>query len=471
MGAIMQSEIAVIGLGTMGNALVRNLLNQGFSVAGYNRSFQKTKDLKVLPNQKWTACQSLKELIANLQRPRKIILMLPAGKVVDEMIDTLLSLLDKGDILLDGGNSYFEDTERRFQLLESTGIYYFGLGVSGGEEGALNGPSLMPSGDSKAYDLIKPYLESIAAKEKGQPCCTYIASGGAGHYVKMVHNGIEYADMQLLAEVYLILKQVMGLENHEIAKVFEAWNKTELRSYLVEISAKIFLEQDPENFEGQLIDAIVDKAGQKGTGSWTAIESLRQGQAVSLIEGAVNSRIVSNLNELRETYKKPIEPTIQVDKSRLLHEVEWIKHAYYLSKRLTYAQGFALMYDAGQHYGWQLDLSAIAAIFRNGCIIQAKLLEEIMLCYAKYPTLEHLFLSKEWQDVVTELLPSLRKLVVMIVQNGIAAPLITATLTHLDQISAPLLGANLIQAQRDFFGAHTFERKNIAGKVHHEWNK
>ncbi len=465
-----KSEIAVLGLGTMGNALARNLLSKGFFVAGYNRDFQKAKNLNVLQGQHWAAYESIEALIMALERPRKLLLMLPAGKIIDDMLHSLLPLLDKDDIVLDGGNSYFEDTQRRYSMLKEVGIHYFGLGVSGGEEGALKGPSLMPSGEKEVYKLIKPYLEAIAAKEKGQPCCAYIGAGGAGHYVKMVHNGIEYADMQLLAEVYLILKFLLGLTNSQISQVLQTWNKGELRSYLVEISAKIFLEKDNET-DNDLIDMIADKAGQKGTGTWTALEALKQGQAASLIDSAVQARFISNMENMRKTFARPIVIQQTIDTSRLIEEVEWVKEAYYLCKSLAYAQGFALMHNASKDYAWNLNLGEIASIFRKGCIIQAELLEELMKTFANNPKSEHLFLAEQWQKTAHNLLPSLRKCVLALVEKGIAAPLFTSSLTYIDQLSAPLLGANLLQAQRDFFGAHTFERVDKEGMMHYEWNK
>ncbi len=466
----LQAEIAVLGLGTMGSALARNLLNQGYSVAGYNRTYEKTKKLPVLAKQRWLACETVEELVQCLQKPRKIIVMLPAGATVDNMLNILQSVLEKGDMILDGGNSYFEDTERRSKVMEALGIHYFALGVSGGEEGALKGPSLMPSGNKEAYASVRPYLESIAAQEKGEPCCVYLGGGGAGHYVKMVHNGIEYADMQLLAEVYVLLKQIFGLTNQQISTIFHAWNKTDLHSYLVGISVDILVEQDPQG-QGELLDAIVDKASQKGTGGWTSIEALRQGQAATLISGAVHARVISNLEKLRDAYYAAQPEPKSLHTEKLLEEVEWIRETYAVSKRMAYAQGFSLLYDAGKRYGWEYDLSSIAAIFRKGCIIQAALLEEIMLNYTAAPQLEHLLLSSQWHKSVTTSIPALRKAVLAIVQHGVAAPLITATLSYIDQLSSPLLGANFIQAQRDYFGAHTFERKGKKGMEHHEWKK
>ncbi len=488
-----KSEIAIIGLGTMGAALARNFLSKGFSVAGYNRNHQKVLDLPVLAQQKWQPCASIEVLLDTVQRPRKILLMLPAGQVVEDMLATLLPLLDAGDIVLDGGNSYFEDTQRRCHMLKAAGIHFFGLGVSGGEEGALHGPSLMPGGAQVAYAAIQPYLESIAAKKNEQACCTFIGSDGAGHYVKMVHNGIEYADMQLLAEIYVFLQQGLGLSNADIATVFAAWNQTELRSYLVEISAKILLEPDmhhKENVESlswqndaqsaqnvsprssqYLLDAIVDKASQKGTGTWTTIEAFRQGQAVSLMDGAVQARIISNLDELRSTYKRNESVTTNVPLATVHQEVECLRKAYVIGKRLAYAQGFALMHDAGIRHGWQLNLGAIAAIFRKGCIIQAALLEDIMQSYTQEPNLMHLLMHEPWKEGIMAYLPSLRQVVLRIVEQGLAAPLLVGSLTYFDQLACPVVGANLIQAQRDFFGAHTFMRKDTAGAVHHAWNR
>ncbi len=460
----MQNQIGVIGLGTMGKALAKNLLSRDFSVAGYNRSYAVTATLADEGCSNFNGFKTIEEFVESIEVPKKIIMMLPAGDATDAMVVKLSELLTAGDILMDGGNAYYKDTEKRYDYMSEKGIHFYGVGVSGGESGALKGPSIMPGGERKVYDLIAPFLETISAKKDGDPCCRYIGPGGAGHYVKMVHNGIEYADMQMLAEVYLYLKEILKYSNEEISKTFEGWNTTEAKSYLVEISAIVTKERYGS---GYLVNSIVDRAAQKGTGRWTVTDASQQGQNVSLIEAAVLARITSNLTKEREVLSAigsascPIADAPNVD--------ELLK-AYLLAKLVAYAQGFAQMKDASNRYGWELDLKAIASIFRAGCIIQAEILELLMNLFADDSTLDNFLLHPNMITRIEQLLPALRKVVVTGVAKGIPVPVLSGTITYIDQLRSKECGANLIQAQRDFFGAHTFMIKGKEGMIHHDWN-
>ncbi|MEG1462061.1 MAG: NADP-dependent phosphogluconate dehydrogenase [Anaerorhabdus sp.] len=461
-----KNDIGVIGLGTMGKNLALNLANKGFKVAGFNRTYVITKEIENEKHDNFKGYEEISEFVDSLEKPAKIIVMVKAGEPVDMVCDQLLDFLIEGDIIIDAGNSYFKDTMRRHDFIESRGIFYFGVGVSGGEKGALLGPSIMPGGDKDAYDLIKPYLETIAAQKNGEPCCTYIGPNGAGHYVKMVHNGIEYADMQLIAESYLLLKEIGHFSNQEMADIFEEWNSTELRSYLVEITAKILREKD-ELTDLDLVDMIVDKASQKGTGKWTILEAINQDFNVSLIQAAVQARITSNLVE-RDIFSRAfLVPNGKEINPKVFKEE--VRKAYTLGKLIAYAQGFSLMYDASIRYDWQLDLGKIASIFRAGCIIQAELLEVIMNVYKNEEVLSNFLVDGSMINQVNTNIQSLRVTNSLAILAGVPIPVLSSAITYLDQLRSKLVGANLIQAQRDFFGAHTFERIDVEGKVHHEW--
>ena len=463
------NNIGVIGMAVMGSNLALNMADKGFQVAVYNRTAALTEEVvKKHPHEKMTPYYDLKEFVASLERPRKVLMMIKAGSPVDMTIDSLLELLEPGDIILDAGNSFFEDTRRRYDYVKEKGMNYFGVGVSGGEKGARLGPSIMPGGDKEAYESVKPILEAIAAQVGDEPCCTYIGTDGAGHYVKMVHNGIEYADMQLIAESYLLLKEVGALDNAALAKTFAKWNEGELKSYLIGITADIFAEGDDMG-AGELVDKIVDSAGQKGTGRWTSIQSLKQGVNTSMISAACNGRVMSNLlaqrQKLAGLLPKSKAPAVGEDFA------EKVRQSLYTAKIIAYAQGFSLYRSASQEFGWQLDYGKIAAIFRAGCIIQADFLNKITEAYRKNPELENLMLDEFFFGKIKANLSSLREVVSLAVTCGIPVPAMANALEYIDAMSTEILGANLIQAQRDYFGAHTYQRIDKEGAFHHEWQE
>ncbi len=456
------SNIGVVGLGVMGKNIARNMLSHGFKVSGYNRSFEKTKALIDMNIDGFTGFENIKDFVASLESPKKVFLMVPAGEAVDKTIDELVPLLSKGDIIMDGGNSFFKDTNARNEKLTKLGIHYFGVGVSGGEEGALKGPSIMPSGNKESYPLIGNILEAISAKKDGEPCCVYIGPEGSGHYVKMVHNAIEYADMQLLAEVYLVLKYVNGYKNSQIADIIEEWNKGEVSSYLVEITYQVLREKD-DLTEKDLIDVIKDRAGNKGTGRWTSIEALNQEFNASLLTAAYQARVMSNNLHLRKELAKSVKTAItQPIPVKELHK------AYSLAKAVAYSQGFGLYTDASNRYGWKLNLKEIAAIFRAGCIIKARLLSDIMEAYADGA--EDLILYKSFKEKLVNNNEALRELNIAGLKAGLALPVFMSASTYLNQVSSECLGANIIQGQRDYFGAHTYERTDREGFYHHNWS-
>lgn len=465
-------DIGIIGLSVMGRSLALNMADHGFLVAGYNRSSTVTQAvLAKYPHENLTPFYDLEEMIQSLSRPRKIMLMIQAGTAVDTILEQLIPLLDKGDIILDGGNSYFEDTRRRYQLLASQGIHYLGVGVSGGEKGARFGPSIMPGGDIEAYSMVKPILEAIAAQAKSEPCCSYMGPDGAGHYVKMVHNGIEYADMQLIAESYLLLKYAGGCSNQDLADIFSNWNEGELQSYLIGITADIFREKD-DLAEGSLIDYILDSAKQKGTGRWASIESLKQGVDISMITAACNARIMSNrIQERKETAQRINGPQASNAGQKDPSFIKTVQEGLYTAKIVAYAQGFALLKDASNRNEWNLDYGNIAAIFRSGCIIQAEFLNDITNAFRKNPSLNNLLLDDFFLSSINKNQNSLRKAVLVGIEHGIPMPAMTNALSYIDGFRGVPVGANLIQAQRDYFGAHTYERTDRAGDFHHNWEE
>ena len=462
-------DIGVVGMAVMGSNLALNMADHGYDVSVYNYTPDLTEQfLKERPHEKITGYFELKDFLASLKRPRKIMLMIMAGAPVDSMLDQLLPLLDTGDIIIDGGNSYFGDTRRRYDRCKEDGIHFYGMGISGGETGARRGPAIMPGGNKDTYPEIQPIYEAIAAKAAdGKPRCTYIGEDGAGHYVKMVHNGIEYADMQLIAEAYLLLKYVGGYDNAAISKIFHEWNQGELKSFLIGIAADIFAEDDEAG--GQVLDKIVDAAGQKGTGRWTSIESMKQGVDISMITAACNARVMSNA---------PGRPKAQacIGKPALSQQhgddfVEAVRQSLYAAKIVAYAQGFSLYKSASETYDWHLDYGAIASIFRAGCIIQAEFLTKITEAYDKNPELENLLFDDFFLAKINANQGALRQIIGLAIANGLPIPAFSASLQYLDAYSSPQVGANLIQALRDYFGAHTFQRVDKEGIFHHHWHE
>lgn len=465
-----KQQIGVIGLAVMGKNLALNMESKGFSVSVYNRSREKTDELIAeATNKRIVATYSIDEFIESLEKPRKIMLMVKAGDPTDAMIEQLLPHLEKGDILIDGGNANFEDTQRRNKSLIERGIHFIGMGVSGGEEGALYGPSLMPGGQKEAHALVKPILEAIAAKVEGEPCTTYIGPDGAGHYVKTVHNGIEYGDMQLISEAYFLMKHVLGMDAQELHEVFSEWNKGELDSYLIEITADIFTKIDEETGK-PLIDVILDKAGQKGTGKWTSKSALDLGIPLPIITESVFARFISAMKDERVHASKILSgPEITPYEGDRAEFVEAVREALYMSKICSYAQGFAQMRAASEAYDWDLQYGNIAMIFRGGCIIRAAFLQKIKEAYDRDPDLANLLLDEYFKDIVEKYQTSLRKVISVAVQNGIPVPGFSAALAYYDSYRAERLPANLLQAQRDYFGAHTYERVDKEGHFHTEW--
>jgi 6-phosphogluconate dehydrogenase len=467
----MQSDIGLIGLAVMGENLVLNMESKGFSVAVFNRTTAVTEKFvttrgngkNIIPT------GTVEELIGALKRPRKVMMMIKAGKPVDQVIGEVAPLLKKGDVLIDGGNSLFTDTQRRFHDLEGKGIHYVGCGVSGGEEGALKGPSLMPGGSRESYELIAPIFRKIAAQVDGEPCCRYMGPDGAGHYVKMVHNGIEYGDMQLICEAYAILKNVLGLKAEELAEIFAKWNQGALESYLIEITASIFRKKDPDTGK-PMVDVILDKAGQKGTGLWTLQSALTQSVVISTINAAVEARVISSRKDERVASSKilpqPELPKFEGDREELIQSVH---DALYASKIVSYAQGMELLGAASTTYKWDLNFGDIATIWRGGCIIRAKFLNRIVEAYARNPNLHNLLLDEYFTDIIARTQHNWRIAVSTAINYGVAAPAFSASLAYFDSYRSARLPANLLQAQRDYFGAHTYERVDKPGIFHTDW--
>lgn len=467
-----KQQIGVVGLAVMGKNLALNIESKGFTVAVFNRSPQKTEEMIAEhPDKNLKGTYSMEEFVQSLETPRKILIMVQAGKATDATIDQLVPLLSEGDILIDGGNAYFPDTQRRSKDLEAKGIRFIGAGVSGGEEGALNGPSIMPGGQRSAYELVEPILKSISAHVNGDPCCTYIGPDGAGHYVKMVHNGIEYGDMQLICEAYQLLEDVLGLDANELHKVFAEWNKGELDSYLIEITADIFTKIDPETGK-PMVDVILDTAGQKGTGKWTSQSALDLGVPLSIITESVFSRFISAMKAERVQASKllsgPQASLIEAPAEREAF-IEAVRQALYASKICSYAQGFAQMKAASEEYGWDLKYGDIAMIFRGGCIIRARFLQNIKDAYDREPKLANLLLDSYFNEIVQKYQDAWRKVISMAVAQGIPVPAFSSALAYYDSYRSERLPANLLQAQRDYFGAHTYERVDKEGTFHFQW--
>ncbi|EJO57284.1 MULTISPECIES: NADP-dependent phosphogluconate dehydrogenase [Burkholderia] len=468
-----KQAIGVIGLAVMGRNLALNIESRGYAVSVYNRSREKTDELIAeFPGRNLVPTYTLEEFVASLETPRRILMMVKAGEATDATIASLKPLLEKGDVLIDGGNTHFTDTIRRNQELAQSGLHFIGTGVSGGEEGALRGPSIMPGGQRDAYDLVEPILKQIAAKapSDGEPCVAYMGPDGAGHYVKMVHNGIEYGDMQLIAESYAVLKHVAGLTNEELGAVYTEWNQGELDSYLIEITSKIFGKKDDETGK-HLVDVILDRAAQKGTGKWTSQNALDLGVPLPLITESVFARVLSSLKTERVAASKilsgPAAAPFDGDRAAF---IEAVRRALYLSKVISYAQGFAQLRTASEEYGWNLDLGTIAKIFRAGCIIRARFLQKITDAYAKDPALANLLLDPYFRGIAEQYQASLREVVVAAVKAGVPVPAFASAVAYFDSYRSERLPANLVQAQRDFFGAHTFERTDKPGSFHANWS-
>ncbi|WP_342504680.1 NADP-dependent phosphogluconate dehydrogenase [Sporosarcina sp. FSL K6-2383] len=466
-------QMGVIGLGVMGMNLALNIESKGYSVAVYDYwtdrtdafSSKEAKDKHIL------GAKSIEEFVSSLEVPRKILLMVKAGETTDAVIQSLVPHLQQGDIVIDGGNTFFEDTNRRAATLKESGLHFIGAGVSGGEEGARNGPSIMPGGAKEAYEQVKPILDAISAKVDGTPCSAHMGPDGAGHYVKMVHNGIEYGDMQLISEAYFIMKHTLGLEAQDLHDVFSEWNKGELDSYLIEVTADIFTKMD-EDTGKPLIDLILDVAGQKGTGKWTSQNALDLGVSLPIVTESVFARFISSVKEERVAASTLLKgPAPQKYAGNPSDLIEAIRKALYMSKICSYAQGFAQMRAASKEYGWNIPYGDVAMIFRGGCIIRAQFLQNIKEAFDANNDLPNLLVDPYFQEIVGEYQHSLREVLAVAMKQGIPVPALSSALAYYDSYRTATLPANLIQAQRDYFGAHTYERVDKDGHFHTEWAK
>ncbi|MFD2613987.1 NADP-dependent phosphogluconate dehydrogenase [Paenibacillus gansuensis] len=465
-----KQQIGVVGLAVMGKNLALNIESKGFSVSVFNRTPEKTNELVAESQGKnLVGTFSVEEFVQSLETPRKILIMVKAGQPTDDTINQLVPYLDEGDILIDGGNAFFPDTQRRNKELQAKGFRFIGAGVSGGEEGALNGPAIMPGGQKDAYELVEPILTAISAKVNGDACSTYIGPEGAGHYVKMVHNGIEYGDMQLIGEAYQLLKDVLGASAEELHEIFSEWNKGELDSYLIEITADIFSKTDPETGK-PMVDVILDAAGQKGTGKWTSQSALDLGVPLPIITESVFARFISAMKEERKAASKllkgPAQANFDGDKKEF---VESVRRALFASKIVSYAQGFAQMRAASEEYNWNLEYGSIAMIFRGGCIIRAGFLQNIKDAYDRNPELKNLLLDEYFGGVMENYQDAWREVIALAVKSGIPVPAFASALAYYDSYRSERLPANLLQAQRDYFGAHTFQRLDKEGTFHFQW--
>ncbi|MCY8489241.1 decarboxylating NADP(+)-dependent phosphogluconate dehydrogenase [Bacillus atrophaeus] len=467
----MFNTIGVIGLGVMGSNIALNMANKGERVAVYNYTRDLTDQLvQKLDGQSVNPYYELQDFVQSLETPRKIFLMVTAGKPVDSVIHSLIPLLEKGDVIMDGGNSHYNETEQRYDQLKEKGVGYLGIGISGGEVGALKGPSIMPGGDQDVYEKAAPILTKIAAQVGDDPCCVYIGPKGSGHFVKMVHNGIEYADMQLIAEAYTFLRDTLRLPLNEIADIFEEWNQGELKSYLIEITAEILRKKD-ERTDAPLIDVILDKAGQKGTGKWTSMQAIDNGIPSSIITESLFARYLSALKDERvaaeqilagpETEKKHFDKNLWID---------YVRQALYMGKVCAYAQGFAQYKMTSELYGYDLPLKDIALIFRGGCIIRAEFLNIISEAFQEQPDLPNLLIAPYFSEKLKAYQTGLRKVVCEGINAGISFPCLSTALSYYDGYRTGRSNANILQAQRDYFGAHTYERTDMDGFFHTEWS-
>jgi 6-phosphogluconate dehydrogenase len=466
-------DLGLIGLAVMGENLALNVESRGYRVAVFNRTTKVVDDFIAgrAKGKQFVGCHSVKDLVGSLAKPRKVMLMIKAGPAVDDMIEQLIPRLDRGDVIIDGGNTHFSDTERRTKYVESKGLLFIGSGVSGGEEGALKGPSLMPGGSPDGWPLIKPIFQAIAAKvgpKEDIPCCEWVGPRGAGHYVKMVHNGIEYGDMQLICEAYFLLKQTLGMSNEQLYDVFAEWNRGELDSYLIEITRDILSVKDDDT-GGDLVDLVLDKAGAKGTGKWMSQLALDLGVPSTLVTEAVYARSLSALKDARLRASKVLSgPATQYTGDRQKF-VEDVRQALYASKICSYAQGFVQMQAAAAEHQWPLDFGNVALLWRGGCIIRARFLDRIKEAFDANPKLENLLLAPYFTEAVQKAQPAWRHVVSTAVELGIAAPAFSTALTYFDGYRTARLPANLLQAQRDYFGAHTYERTDKPGVFHSDW--
>ncbi len=465
----MKFAFGMIGLGTMGRNLLLNMADNGFAVTGYDKSeqmLQKLEEEGVAHNLK--GFSAIKDFVNSLQSPRTIILLVPAGAIVDSVISELKPLLTKGDIIIDSGNSHFTDTSKRELALKKQGIHFFGMGISGGEEGARFGPSMMPGGDKEAYAVVKEMLEAVSAKVYGEPCVAYIGPGASGHFVKMTHNGIEYAIMQLIAETYDILKKGLCYDNSQIQQLFEKWNNGRLQSFLMEITKDIFLFKDLKT-GNLLVDEIKDEAKSKGTGKWTSQIAMDIETPITAIDAAVSSRNLSKLKKLRLELAEVYEATHEIDASTSF--IDDLEQAFFFAMATSYAQGMHLLWQASITYHYELNLAEIAKIWRGGCIIRAEFLEDIYQAFQKQPNLQHLYSDSNIQNKIKHSLKGTRNVICSAIKAGIAIPTYAASLTYFDTLKSGRMPSNLTQAQRDFFGAHTFERIDSEGIFHIDWNK
>ncbi len=454
-----KSDIGLIGLAVMGENLVMNMESKGFTVSVYNRTTQKVTNFVEgrAKGKNIVGTYSLQELVDSLEKPRKIMMMIKAGSSVDEMIEQLIPLLEEGDIIIDGGNSHFPDTARRTAYVESKGLLYIGTGVSGGEEGALKGPSMMPGGSPEAWKSVKPILQAICAKvEDGTPCCDWVGENGAGHFVKMVHNGIEYGDMELICEAYQLMKVLLGMSDDEMHEVFSKWNEEELDSYLIEITRDILAYKDTDG--SPIVEKILDTAGQKGTGKWTGIASLDEGIPLTMVVEAVFARSLSAMKEERVGASKVLTGPVPEFKGDKAQFIEDIKNALYAAKIVSYAQGYTLMRSAAKTYNWNLNYGGIALMWRGGCIIRSVFLGKIKEAFDNNPDLTNLLLDPYFKSVMDKAQDGWRRVCATAMMNGIALPAMTSALSYYDGYRCERLPANLLQAQRDYFGAHTYER-------------
>lgn len=465
-------QIGVVGMAVMGKNLALNIESRGYSVAIYNRTGSKTE--KVVadhPDKNLVPSYTIEDFVNSLETPRRIILMVKAGAPTDATIKSLLPHLDKGDVLIDGGNTFFQETMRRNEELDNSGINFIGMGVSGGEKGALEGPSLMPGGQKEAYDLVEPILKKIAAKaEDGEACVTYVGPNGAGHYVKMVHNGIEYGDMELIAESYNLMRNLLGLSNDEISDVFNEWKDGELKSYLIDITADILTRKDDLGTGKPIVDVILDRAGNKGTGKWSSQSALELGVPQSLITESVYARYISAMKDERVAASQVLpNPEFDLGDVNKKELVEKIRRALYFSKIMSYAQGFEQLRVASENYDWNLNYGDMAKIWREGCIIRAQFLQKITDAYEKNPELKNLMLDDYFKKIIEEYQNDVRDIAALAIKAGVACPGFSSAITYYDQYRSAHLPANIIQAQRDYFGAHTYERTDREGIYHYEW--